>query len=53
MYTEKWNEWVNKYGEDNVIFVCRSIDCMRTLTLRYGWDGMVESTEDALNETID
>jgi hypothetical protein len=45
MFTQKWNEWVAKYGIENVLFVVRDIACMKSIKVRYGFDAMVESYE--------
>jgi hypothetical protein len=52
MFTKKWLEWITKYGVENVVFVVRNIDCMIRNKAAYSWGDMVESYEDALNETI-
>ena len=52
MFTIKWNEWVEKYGIANVLFVVGNIESMKLNRLKYGLDFMIESYEDSLNETI-
>lgn len=51
MFTEKWNEWVLKYGIENVNFVVGSIANMKNIKARFNFHDMVESYEDALKQT--
>ena len=49
-FYKQWNAWIEKYRFDNVKFAVGSIGCMKSLTVKYGYDEMVESYEHSLNQ---
>ncbi len=48
-----WKKWVKEYGEENVLFVARSIDRMRRVAIKWSYPFMIESIEAELLNTVD
>ena len=49
-YLIQWNEWVKTYGIENVIFTVRTVDNMKSISLKYGYEEMIEGYTDVLND---